>query len=93
MKRHERGLNVRIILSVVLANLYFTQKNMEELATQSSSIYFSTGQDLDASNGGQEQVFLLKEVMERKWWKSLDGIFSYSNYMEDDFVQTPSPSA
>jgi hypothetical protein len=66
--------------AALLANIYFTQKNMGDLAEQ------STGEESHAG----DQALLLKEVMERKqkkWWGSLDGIFAYSNYAEDDMMK------
>jgi hypothetical protein len=71
--------------AALLANLYFTKKNVELLERQGSNVDFATGLDTDTPQGGQ-QAELLKQVMERKqqkWWKSLDGIFSYSNYVEE----------
>lgn len=77
--------------AALLANLYFTQKNMENLAEQSTKIDLVSGRDLeDSGNGVGDQALLLKEVMERKqkkWWGSLDGIFAYSNYVEEDLME------
>lgn len=77
--------------AALLANLYFTQKNMESLVEQSANIDLMSGRDLsgDAVSGADQQALLLKDVMERKqkkWWGSLDGIFSHTNYVDEDFM-------
>jgi hypothetical protein len=71
--------------AALLANIYNTKNNMRTLEKQSSSIDFSTGNDYENGESNQQADFL-KEVMakkQKKWWKTLDGIFSYSDYIED----------
>ena len=76
--------------AALLANLYFTKKNIQDLERRASSVNFSTGQDFSDDEIGKRnsdiQADFLKEVIDKKqqkWWKSLDGIFSYSSYTEN----------
>jgi hypothetical protein len=77
--------------AALLANLYFTHKNMKTLEEKSSQIDLSTGEDMSTCPGPvDEQAKLLRAVMDKKkakWWKSLDGIFEYSNYVDDNEKQ------
>jgi hypothetical protein len=73
--------------AALLANLYFTHKNMKTLLEkQSSRIDFSMGEDRSTGpSPSDEQAKLLRAVMVKKkenWWKSLDRIFQYSNYVD-----------
>jgi DNA repair exonuclease SbcCD ATPase subunit len=77
--------------AALLANIYFTQKNMGGLTEQNANMSLrDLGVNSEDSTGGDQQALLLKDVMEqkqKKWWGSLDGIFSSSNHAEEDVMK------
>jgi hypothetical protein len=73
--------------TALLANIYFTKTNMETLSRRGSRICHITGHEIDdpPEEQANAQFELLQEAVKRKqasWWKSLDGIFEYTNYIE-----------
>jgi chromosome segregation ATPase len=73
--------------AALLANLYYASKNIETLAEQSSNLdpysagaACGEGEDIDPAD-------FVREMMSKKqamWWQSLDGIFRYSEYIDEE---------
>ena len=73
--------------TALLANIYFTKKNMNTLSKRGLRINHRTGAVVEdpPEEDSNEQWDMLQSHMEKKqknWWQKVDKIFKYSDYLE-----------